>query len=319
MDACLMWAEGTHITFMALNHDDGTFRLKDGNRADQAPLALFKDFVMKAREDTLVDEGYAPHTFGGLMARRAWYKRKVDQIVPAGDRDGSSLWTAVEKAGAFRPSKAMPAYINKTKEHYRMYTFDENYSQHYLHYGTVGEYEYNNSVNPQAIMVEDVIIGSGSNAAEAFKGEVKLHLGGAKMPIDLPMDDMGFTSLVFNGLPGEGDCIGCGGWGDNDGDDDLGEKVRNSIWAQTALQQGMFGQQFIQGAHSQISGIAQATLNIHGDTLGLSDEQKEFLEKLMQTNGAGEGYDREETFTEGVDNASEAGTVGVGVVTSITG
>jgi hypothetical protein len=226
MSSCQTWGEGTHFTYMAINHDDGTMRLEDHHlRNDQKPLKYFKNLVDQARDDSQAQQDEENESGEGGERRRlvslsTWYARKPDQVVPFGDRDGSTIWTEVERAGSVGPADMEWASDNSYEKVNRLLTFDEHTRLFTLHYSTVSEKAHGVS-NPDRIGIHlNHLVMTGSSKASDGTTDANSYLGGSIhllasqqtfIPQNLPPGVFGRDSPVY----GSSEEVGVeSGWGE---------------------------------------------------------------------------------------------------------
>jgi len=212
LNSCETWGEGTHFTFMAINHDDGTMRNEDSHsRKDQQPMGYFKNLVDGAKEATAHEdqgeqEGDEESEPAVYHSRKTWYARKADHIPPTGDRDGSSLWSEPEKAGSIIVADTEEAAKKSIDTENRLCTFDEHTRLYTLHYSTVSKGAHGQNMKDKiAIHASNTVItgtstlSDGSQDANSqFGGGVRL-LGSAQtfIPANMPDSYMGKESPVY--------------------------------------------------------------------------------------------------------------------------
>jgi len=207
-----MWGEGTHFTYMPINHDDGTFRNEDAHeRVDQQPLAYMKNLVDGAKESTAhedqgeqeADEESEPAVY---HSRKTWYARKADHIPPFGDRDGSSLWSEPEKAGSLIVGKTSEVVKTGDGKENRLCTFEESTRVFTLHYSTVSRAAHGTNMQDEieinvrtTVVTGDSVMSDGSTRANSeFGGAVRL-LGSIQtfIPQNMPDTYLGKESPVY--------------------------------------------------------------------------------------------------------------------------
>lgn len=211
-NSCETWGEGTHFTYMPINHDDGTMRTEDNyGRKDQMPMAYYKNLVENAKESTANEdqgsqEGDEDSEPAVYHSRKTWYARKADHVPPLGDRDGSSLWSEPEKAGSVIRGDDEENATKSITTLNRICSFDESSRLHTLHYSTVSKGAHGqNQRDKIEIHVASTVITGSSTASDGTTDMNSTFGGGVRllasvqtfMPQQLPDNYMGRDSPVY--------------------------------------------------------------------------------------------------------------------------